>query len=44
MPDDLYDEDLEPGEFERMLAMLLMGYILADMISHPEGASRILEA
>ena len=43
MTDDLdYDDtELEPGEAERMGGLLILSLMLADMITHPEGARRL---
>ena len=40
---DYDDNELEPGEVERMIAFYALGSILADMIVHPEGVRHLSE-
>ena len=37
------DAELEPGEAERLAALMAFGLILADMIAHPRGAAELMQ-
>ena len=38
------DDELEPGEAERMAGFLTFGLMLADLIVHPEGTRALMQA
>jgi hypothetical protein len=35
------EAELEPGELEQFVALLVVGLVLADLLSHPEGTRRV---
>lgn len=39
---DCPDRELEPGEAERIAGLFAFGMLLADLITHPEGARELM--